>query len=178
VLATAHLRLRALEDADILDFRTLVAAHPASGGTIGVPQPPGAGFADQWMEFRNATWGHPRALHWAVCELSNDRLLGYTGLHHIESKNRQAELSFWIGGKERRSYALEAAQAALAFAFATLQLHRVCAFHLASNLCAGLTLTRIGMRPEGVLRQRVCRSQQFEDVIASAILSQDWLQSL
>ncbi len=178
VIATARLRLRALEETDILAFRTIATEHPATEGTIGLPHTLGSGTADQWFEYRNAASDRPRAMHWAVCELGDDRLVGYTGLHHIELKSRQAELSFWIDGRARQSYALEASQAALAFAFVTLQLHRVRAFHRAHHLCAGSTLSRLGMRPEGMLPHHALRWARPEHVIASVILRSDWLQSL
>lgn len=117
--------------------------------------------------------------HWAVSLLADDRLVGYTGLEHIDLLNRQADLSFWISSEmERRGYATEAAQAALAFAFATLEMNRVVAMHLAGNLLAGRLLKKVGMQQEGQLRQHLCKWGQFEDVIVCGIFRSDWLESL
>jgi ribosomal-protein-alanine N-acetyltransferase len=118
-------------------------------------------------------------VHWAVSVLADNRFVGYTCLHNIDLEERQAELTFWIGsGTERGRHAAEAAQAALAFAFATLQLDRVCAFHLTRNVLATRILSRIGMKQEGPLDHRGYGSDQNENVIVRAIQKSEWLKTL
>ena len=179
VVATAHLRLRAFEPADISRLVAIASGRHVADSTMDVPHPFTTRFAQPWVESHAAAWHARHSLRWAVSVLANDQLVGYTGLHNIEIGNRQAELSFWISSRmERRGYATEAAQAALAFAFATLEMNRVVAMHLARNLLAGRTLKQVGMQQEGLLRQRLCKWDQFEDVIVCGILRSDWLESL
>jgi ribosomal-protein-alanine N-acetyltransferase len=45
---------------------------------------------------------------------------------------------------------------------------------MARNRASGRVLERIGMRCEGILRQRVRKWGRFEDVVLYAILRQDW----
>ena len=179
VLATANLRLRAFELSDISQLKAIANEHHVADTTIDVPHPFTAAYARQWVESHAGLWERRRSVHWAVSLLADDRLVGYTGLEHIDLLNRQAELSFWIGrGMECRGYATEAAQAALAFAFSTLEMNRVGAFHLARDIVAARILSKIGMQQEGLLRQRVCKWDQFEDVCVSGMLKSEWLASL
>ena len=179
VVAPAHLRLRSFEPADISRRVAIASGRHVADSTMDVPHPFAARFTQPWVESHAAAWHARHSLHWAVSVLADDQLVGYTGLHNIEIGNRPAQLSFWISsGMERRGYATEAAQAALAVAFATLEMNRVVAMHLARNLLAGRTLKQVGMQQEGLLRQRVGKWDQFEDVIICGILRSDWLESL
>ena len=79
---------------------------------------------------------------------------------------------FWGCG-----YASEAGSAAVRFGFESLGLNRIYAFHMARNLASGKVLQKLGMQPEGVLRQRVRKWGRFEDVMAYAVLRSDVILS-
>ena len=51
-----------------------------------------------------------------------------------------------------------------------LALHRVEAYHMVRNVGSERVLARLGFRREGVLRQRVWKWGQPEDVVAYALL--------
>ena len=46
---------------------------------------------------------------------------------------------------------------------------------MARNPASGRVLARIGMKEEGILRQRVKKWGVFEDVLVWAVLRGDWL---
>jgi RimJ/RimL family protein N-acetyltransferase len=84
-------------------------------------------------------------------------------------------MGFWVGVDSwGQGYATEAATALLHFAFEELALNRVFACHMVRNPASGRVLKKIGMRREGLLRQRVRKWDVFEDIAILAILRQDW----
>ena len=179
VIATENLRLRGFGLADISPLVAIANDHHVADTALDLQCPFTAKYAEQWIRSHPAAWDLRDSVHWAVSVLADDRVIGYTCLHNIDGEERQAELTFWIGpGMERARHATEAAQAALAFAFTKLQVDRVCAFHLTRNLLATRVLTRIGMRQEGPLDQRVYGSDQYENVIVRGISRSGWLDSL
>lgn len=179
VIATARVRLRAFQLSDISQLMAIANEHHVADSALDIDYPFTITDARRWVQSHVAAWNVRHSLHWAISALVDNTLIGYTGLHHIDQDNRQAQLSFWIGcGAERRGYATEAVQAALAFAFATLEMNRVCAFRLGRDLFASRILTEVGLRDEGLLRQRVFKWDHFEDVVVAGILRSDWLAAL
>src|SRR5208283_1719344 len=76
---------------------------------------------------------------------------------------------FWGKG-----YSTEAARRVVRYAFEDLNLNRVYAHHMVRNPASGRVLEKIGMKREGLLRQRVRKWGVFEDVVWLAILQDDW----
>jgi [ribosomal protein S5]-alanine N-acetyltransferase len=60
------------------------------------------------------------------------------------------------------------------YGFEHLNLNRIHAHHMVRNRASGRVLQKVGMKQEGVLRQRVRKWGVFEDVVALAILREDW----
>ncbi len=55
-----------------------------------------------------------------------------------------------------------------------LALNRVHAHHMLRNPASGAVLRKIGMRSEGVLRQRIKKNGAFEDVAIYAVLRSEF----
>ena len=111
----------------------------------------------------------------AVTARADGQLVGSVGLRDIDREHSQAEMGFWIAVDcWGRGYATEGAQALLRFGFEALKLNRIYAHHMLRNPASGRVLEKIGMRQEGVLRQRVRKWGVFEDVAVLAILKQEW----
>jgi [ribosomal protein S5]-alanine N-acetyltransferase len=73
-----------------------------------------------------------------------------------------------------QGYATEAAKALLRHGFEALGLNRIYAHHMTKNPASGRVLEKIGMKREGLLRQAILKSDNFEDVVLYAMLRQDW----
>lgn len=115
-----------------------------------------------------------RATNFAIRLLADGPLIGCVGLRDIDLEHQQAELGFWIGREWwGRGYAREAAAAMVQFGFDSLGLNRICAHHMVRNPAAGKVLQAVGMRQEGVLRQRVRKWGLYEDVVLYALLRDD-----
>ena len=166
-IRTERLILRRFQRSDAEPFAALAGDRAISDTMISVPHPLPAGFALRWV-----TAEAPN--RFAVCEAASGLLAGAIELRELDAEHCQAELSFWIGRPFwGRGYATEAGLAVIRYAFATLDLNRVYAFHMVRNPASGQVLAKLGMRQEGLLRQKVRKWGRFEDVVARAVLRQD-----
>jgi RimJ/RimL family protein N-acetyltransferase len=179
VVAASHLRLRPFTLADISRLVSAVAAHRIADATLAVPRPFDARQARRWIESHPVEWRKRCAVHWAVSGLDNDRLAGYVGLHDVQLAPGQADISFWIADRiSRKDLAIEAAQAALAFAFTSLQIDTVKAHQLSGNPLVARILRRLGMAPDSAAPQAVSRWGRSEEVLAWSVSRSAWLDSL
>ncbi|MCU0833429.1 MAG: GNAT family N-acetyltransferase [Chromatiaceae bacterium] len=166
-IRTERLILRWFQPTDAEVFAALAGDRAISDTMISVPHPLPAGFALGWV-----TAGAPN--RFAVCEVASGLLAGAIELRELDYEHCAAELSFWIGRPFwRRGYASEAGLAVIHHAFVTLGLNRVYAFHMVRNPASGQVLAKLGMRQEGLLRQKVRKWGRFEDVVARAVLRED-----
>jgi len=179
VIAGTHLRLRPFKLADISPLMTMVVSRRGVDTALGLPQPLGARQVRRWIESHRHHWQHGNALHWAISHLGDDRLAGHVSLEDIDAADGQARLNLWIGARlERRDLAVEAAQAALAFAFTSLDLHRVHAQQLAADPLQGRVLMRLGMKVVAGQRQLVSRFGHQEEMLLWDLRQADWLSAL
>lgn len=174
-LSTARLVLRPFAPADAPLLALRAGAREIADTTIAIPHPYSENQAREWI----SRMADPAAKEseFAFAITSNKELIGAVGLRDINREHAAAELGTWIGkdfwGK---GYATEAAQAVVRFGFERLNLNRICAHHMVRNPASGRMLSKIGMKPEGRLRQRVRKWGVLEDVIVLSILRQDWLK--
>ncbi len=107
---------------------------------------------------------------------ANDKLVGATGLHQIDYKNRHAQFGIMIGDTHEwnKGYATEATRLMVAYAFETLNLNRVW-LHLHETNTYGIkAYEKVGFRKEGVLRQDTSRDGRYVDASAMGFLRADW----
>src|ERR1700744_149701 len=141
VLAASRLRLRPFTRSDISPLVRVVAMHRVADATLAVPRPFDPRQARTWIDSHQVEWRKRCAIHWVVSALDNDSLGGYVGLHDIQLERARANVSFWIAARvSRKDLAIEAAQAALAFAFTSLQLDTIQAQQLVGNPLAARVL--------------------------------------
>jgi [ribosomal protein S5]-alanine N-acetyltransferase len=179
ILATERLRLRGLQASDCLGLPELADDCGDADAAIGLRRYMSRESTQRWIASHAPMWSTLQAAHWAITSLEDDRLMGYISLSEIDLDNRQATLGFRVGNiRQRYSVAAEAAQAALAFAFTDLGMHRVSAFHRVRHPRAAQILTSLCMRSEGLLRQSLRDSDQFEDLMAWALLRSEWAASM
>lgn len=173
-IETKRLRLRGLTLADAPAVQQLAGQREISHTMISVPHPYPLEQVQAWIASHEAELRSGHAVHWGLQLRSTSQLIGAIELRAIDPEHAQAELSFWVGVVWwRHGYASEAAQAVVRFGFENLQLNRIYAHHMVRNPASGRVLQRLGMRQEGLLRQRVRKWDLFEDVLLWAILRQD-----
>lgn len=158
--------LRALTPADEAVIYWLAGSLEVGRTMISIPHPLPKAFAESFVSGGVGT-------RFGIYGTDNG-LVGAIELRDIDPEHRQAELSFWIGRPYwNRGYAVEAGRLMLRHAFSELKLNRVYAHHMAINPVSGRVLSKLGMRQEGLLRQRVLKAGRFEDVLLWAVLKED-----
>jgi [ribosomal protein S5]-alanine N-acetyltransferase len=112
----------------------------------------------------------------ALVVRATDRLIGVTGLHQIDFKNRHCSFGIVIGEKAEwgKGYGTEATTLLVKHAFETLNLNRVWLHVYEYNDRGRRSYEKVGFRQEGVLRQDCYREGRYWDTIVMAILREDW----
>jgi RimJ/RimL family protein N-acetyltransferase len=107
---------------------------------------------------------------------SNDRLIGGTGFHNIDFRNRHASFGIAIGEKAEwgKGYGTEATCLMVQHAFQTLNLNRVWLHVYEYNERGLRAYEGVGFKKEGRLRQEHFREGRYWDIIVMGILREDW----
>lgn len=173
-LSTARLHLRPFVPEDCTVLAQIANNRDIADTTISVPYPYTEAFAQSAIQTFLEDWTQDTAVHFAIVEPLNNQLIGYMALKDIDKEHSQAELSFWIDTDQAgKGFATEAGQAIMHYAFSDLSLNRICAYHMTRNPASGRILSKLGMKQEGHLRQRVIKWGQCEDVLLWAALKSD-----
>jgi RimJ/RimL family protein N-acetyltransferase len=179
VIAASRVRLRPFSLVDIAPLVSAVAAQRIADATLAVPRPFDARQARLWIESHPAEWRKRCAIHWAISGLDNDCLGGYVGLHDIQLELGRANMSFWIADRiSRKDLAIEAAQAALAFAFASLQVETVHADQLTGNPLVARILRRLGLTADSEAPHTTAAWGRSEEVLPWSVSRATWMASL
>jgi RimJ/RimL family protein N-acetyltransferase len=114
--------------------------------------------------------------HFAIRTHTDDRLVGFVRLDHIEWNNGASQVTLGIGDPNDRGhgYGAEALKLILRYAFAELNLHRVTADTLEYNERALRFLERAAFIVEVCRRQAVHRDGKRWDVIKLGMLREEW----
>lgn len=177
-LETDRLLLRPLSADDAPNVASLAGRREIADTTISVPHPYSDAQARGWIVSNNSLFALGKGVVFGIQLKSDSKLAGAIGLRDVDAEHAQAEMGFWIAVEYwSQGYATEAARALLSFGFLRLGLNRIYAHHMVRNPASGRVLTRIGMKPEGLLRQRVRKWGVFEDVVAMAVLRREWEQT-
>ncbi len=174
--STPRLTLRALTPEDVPAVARMAGRREIADTTISIPHPYSEEQARDWIGRLAESAGSGKELVFGV--VRGSALVGVAGLRDVSREHAQAELGYWIAVEHwGQGYATEAAEALVRFGFEELGLNRIFAHHMARNPASGRVLEKIGMKPEGVLRQRVKKWGVFEDVLILALLREDWLNA-
>lgn len=100
---------------------------------------------------------------------------GAMGLHTVNDIDQLGELSYCLSRKYwGKGLVTEAGRAVLNFAFHEVGFNRLEAFHAVANPASGGVMQRLGMRFEGLARQKFKSASGFEDCHMYAILKEDF----
>ena len=111
-----------------------------------------------------------------ICPRDKDTLIGVTGLHKLDTKDRRADFGLLIGDKTQwgKGYGTEATRLMLDYAFGTLNLNKV-TLEVFSNNPAGLrAYVKAGFQREGLLRQQHFIEGRYVDGILMGVLRERW----
>jgi RimJ/RimL family protein N-acetyltransferase len=111
----------------------------------------------------------------AVVLKTNDELIGNCGIRMASAEAHEADIGYELSPQQwGRGYATEAAEAILRFGFTQLKLHRIWSWCIAENVGSVRVLEKIGMQPEGRLRDKEYFKGRWWDTLLFAILEDEW----
>ena len=175
VLETPRLRLRPLELSDAAAIQKAAGAREIADTMISLPHPYPAGEAERFIIRQQSEREAGRSVTISIEQKSDGWFCGLIELRDIDREHLQAELSFWLAVDAwGQGYMSEVIHAVVRYGFASLGLNRLYAHHMLRNPACGRVLEKNGFKLEGLLRQRVRKWGQFEDVSLWAILRKDW----
>lgn len=110
----------------------------------------------------------------AIVLKETGRMVGTIGFMWVNPEYRSAEVGYSLARDcWNQGLMTEALARVIAFGFDTLRLNRIEAQHEITNPASGHVMAHVGMRKEGVLRQRVRNKGVYSDVALYAILRSD-----
>jgi RimJ/RimL family protein N-acetyltransferase len=164
--------LRPIERTDAPLLRQWIN-DPAVTRTLLAYRPINLAGEEQWIEDLYKT---DQEVVLGIVVSATDTLIGATGLHQIDYKNRHAQFGIVIGDTHEwhKGYGTEATALMVAYAFETLNLNRVWLHVYETNVYGIKAYEHVGFRKEGVLRQESYRDGRYVDTIAMGIVRADW----
>lgn len=118
----------------------------------------------------------PRTRHDLAITLRDGRFVGHGGIVRSGHELRTGELFVSLDPAHHRTGVItEAGRAFLAYAFDTLDLHRIFGDCDPRNEASWRLMERLGMRREGHLRQNIFAKGEWCDSYVYAILARDYL---
>ena len=109
-------------------------------------------------------------------EKANSNPVGMTALNNIDYLHRTAESSFFIGEESCRGkgYAYEAEYLKIKYGFENLNLNKIYAYVLISNIKSANLHKKLGFYLEGTLRNHVFHRGSYEDVLMYGLLANEY----
>jgi RimJ/RimL family protein N-acetyltransferase len=139
----------------------------------GIPFPMSLEEELDWFENRRRREG---SYIFAILTLAENKLIGNTGLHNVDLKNRSATFGIFIGEKTcwGQGYGTDATRTIVQWGFEQLGLNRIELWVYDFNPRAIRAYEKAGFRREGVRRQGLYRNGRFCDEYMMAILRAEW----
>ena len=111
----------------------------------------------------------------AIVLKSSGQLIGNCGIRMGAAGAYEADIGYEVSPHHwGQGYATEAARAVLEFGFTELHLHRIWSWCIADNVGSARVLKKIGMQPEGRLREKEYFKGRWWDTLLFSILDHEW----
>ncbi len=143
---TQRLHLRPFSQADLSALAQVANDFKIADTTIAVRYPFDLKAAQEWIAPLEDYYKIGARSTWAITQASNGTLMGMISLSLEEGPNGKiGELGFWLGSPYwGKGFASEAGQAIVFYAFDTLHLPRLMAYHFTRNPASGSVLKKLG----------------------------------
>ena len=111
----------------------------------------------------------------AITLKSTRQLIGNCGIRLKSEGARQGDIGYELSPEHwGHGYATEAARAIVEFGFTQLKLHRIWSWYVADNVGSAHVLQKLGMQPEGRLRENEYYKGCWWDTLLFGILENEW----
>ncbi len=173
-IKTERLLLDAFDpSSDAEQTERLVSVYEVARFTLNIPHPYPPGHIFKWFAKVEAERARGDSVVFAI-RLPDRTVVGAVGLR-LERPHDRGELGYWLGQPFwGHGYATEAARAALAFGFESLDLHKIEANYDPANIASRRVLQKLGMTAEGVRRDHVKRDGVYSDSATYGMLRSEF----
>ena len=169
-----RLRLRPFTFDDAETVENLAGDKAIAATVLNIPHPYEKGMAREWIKTHEPNFLNDIGVNFAITLKSDGSLIGSIGLI-FDKKNEMAEVGYWIGLPYwGQGYCTEAGKLVLAYAFDEQRLNRVYAQFMHDNPASGRVMAKLGMKPEGILRQHQNKWGMFKDMHIYGILASEY----
>jgi RimJ/RimL family protein N-acetyltransferase len=111
----------------------------------------------------------------AVTLKENKQLIGNCGIRMDSPDATEADIGYELAPQHwGKGYATEAARAMVEFGFTELRVHRIWSECVADNVGSAAVLRKVGMQPEGRLRDKQQYKGRWWDTLLFSILDYEW----
>ncbi len=167
--------LRKLRVSDVLDIYKNLQDKDMVKWTLNIPWPYKKQDAVKWI--RKTHYGIKKRKEYSLGIIlkNENKLIGAISLMHIDCKNKNAELGYWLGKKYwGKGYMTEAVKLMLKFAFEKLKLHRIYANLFEKNVASRRVLEKASFKLEGIMREHKYRYNKWHNELKFGILKKEY----
>ena len=170
-----RIRLRKLKLSDAQDIYKNLQNKEMVKWTSNIPWPYKKQNAIKWIRRTHYEIRNKKGYAFGIILKAENRIIGAISLMHIDWKNKNAELGYWLGKTYwGKGYTIEAVKLILKFAFGKLKLHRVYASLFEENVASKRVLEKAGFKLEGVMRECRYRYNKWHNELKFSILKQEY----
>jgi RimJ/RimL family protein N-acetyltransferase len=165
--------LRPLAESDVDDLMTFVNDPQIVGNFAAL----GKITRDQEVAWVQSMLRSDNDRVWALVD-GDGRFLGNCGIHKIWWPARNGRLGIVVGARDVHGQGVgtQVMRLLLQKGFEELGLHKLWLVHYAENARMRHLAHKLGMTPEGVLRDEYFHEGRFHDMVRHAILKPEWAQ--
>lgn len=117
-----------------------------------------------------------QGIRWALIRKTSGEVLGTCGLHKWDKEHHRAEIGYELTSRAwRQGLMSEALEAALEYAFTSMECNRVEALVTVGNKASRGILEKTGFTLEGTLRQYERARGKFQDQWIFSLLRKEWV---
>lgn len=173
-LETTRLILRPFFLSDAKMVQKLAGDYKVAETTLNIPHPYEDGMAESWISTHSENFEDGNEVTYAIINKSDGCLIGAIGLV-INKVHRKAELGYWVGVPFwNRGYCTEASKAIIKYGFEKLDMNKIYAMALVSNIGSWRVMEKTGMSYEGTLRHEVFKDGIPLDLKTYAIIKEEY----
>lgn len=174
IIDGSRIRLRRVTEDDV-DSIYRIFSNPEVMRYWSTPPLPDREAATKLVEEIHDGFRRRVMMKWGVARQSDDQIIGTTTLFNLDFNHRRCEVGYGLDRAEwGKGYMQEALHALLEYAFNVLNLHRIEADVDPRNAGSIKTVSKLGFRLEGYLRERWQVSGEIQDALFFGLLRPEW----
>ncbi|NLK50029.1 MAG: GNAT family N-acetyltransferase [Candidatus Cloacimonetes bacterium] len=120
------------------------------------------------------------SMYFAICLLSTDEMIGYASLMKMDLRNQKVEVGgFTIGNKSmwRQGYSKEAHILLFNYVFNAFPINKIKSHCLEEHYVTIRTLTSLGFKQEGILKEEVYKNGEFKNLHIYSVLRSEYKEA-